>query len=166
MTLYCDTHNWMCVQKMLNHGLDHGLFISLFKRILCHIHWILYLNFKTVLALPKTARSAQTHKIISFIWIVWSTLYVYLCLKSKSIENSNLLKSLTHMTLIIFWLELVRNKASSKVGYSSWHLSIHGRSQPRFYYVKFFFSVTKGRDYDFKLCNFTKESNYITSPLS
>ena len=36
------------------------------------------MNFKAVLALPKTARSAQTHKSISFIWIVWSTLYVYL----------------------------------------------------------------------------------------
>ena len=32
--------------------------------------------------LPKTARSAQTHKSMSFIWIVWSTLYVYLCLKA------------------------------------------------------------------------------------
>ena len=36
------------------------------------------MNFKAVLALQKTARSAQTHKSISFIWIVWSTLYVYL----------------------------------------------------------------------------------------
>ena len=36
------------------------------------------MNFKAVLALPKMARSAQTHKRISFIWIVWSTLYVYL----------------------------------------------------------------------------------------
>jgi len=34
-----------------------------------------YLNFKAVLVLPKTAGSAQTHKSISFIWIVWSTLY-------------------------------------------------------------------------------------------
>ena len=33
------------------------------------------MNFKTVIALPKTARSAQTHKSISFIWIVWSTLH-------------------------------------------------------------------------------------------
>ena len=31
------------------------------------------MNFKAVLALPKT------HKSISFIWILWSTLYVYLC---------------------------------------------------------------------------------------
>ena len=30
---------------------------------------ISYLNFKAVLALPKTARSAQTHKSISFIWM-------------------------------------------------------------------------------------------------
>ena len=39
-----------------------------------------YLNFESVLVLPKTAGSAQTNKSISFIWIVWSTLYVYLCL--------------------------------------------------------------------------------------
>ena len=50
------------------------------------IHWIAcvlaYLNFIfefiAVLVLPKTASSAQTHKSMSFIWIVWSTLYVYL----------------------------------------------------------------------------------------
>ena len=41
------------------------------------------MNFKAVLALPKTARSAQTHKSISFIWNVWSTLYVYLCLQPR-----------------------------------------------------------------------------------
>ena len=28
--------------KMLNHGLNHGLFLSLFKLIPCHIHWIVY----------------------------------------------------------------------------------------------------------------------------
>ena len=39
----------------------------------------MYLNFKAVLVLPKTARSAKAHKSISFIWILWSTLYVYLC---------------------------------------------------------------------------------------
>ena len=38
------------------------------------------MNFKAVLALPKMAKSAQTYKSISFIWIVWSTLYIYLCL--------------------------------------------------------------------------------------
>ena len=41
--------------------------------------YISYLDFKAALALPKMARSVQTHKSISFIWIVWSTLYVYLC---------------------------------------------------------------------------------------
>ena len=46
---------------------------SLFK-------FCVYLNFKAVLALPIMAHSAQTHKSISSIWIVWSTLYVYLCL--------------------------------------------------------------------------------------
>ena len=42
------------------------------------------MNFKAVLALPKTARSTQNHKIISFIWSVWSTLYVYLWLEGHS----------------------------------------------------------------------------------
>ena len=46
------------------------------------IHWIVcvlaYLNFRAVLVLPKMAASAQTHKSMSFIWVVWSTLYVYL----------------------------------------------------------------------------------------
>ena len=62
---------------------NHGLFLSLFKLIPCPIHWIVYiwisyLNFNAVLALRKLAGSAQTHQSISFIWIVWSTLYVYL----------------------------------------------------------------------------------------
>ena len=39
------------------------------------------------LVLPKRAGSAQTQKSMSFIWIVWSTLYVYLwflCEKKSS----------------------------------------------------------------------------------
>ena len=48
---------------------------------------ISYLNFKAVLALPQTARSAQTHKSMSFIWIVWSTLYVYLWLRPESCSS-------------------------------------------------------------------------------
>ena len=87
MTLYCGTHNWLCVQKMLNHGLNHGFFLLLFKLLSGPIHWIVcvlayfnfILNFRAVLVLPKTAGSAQTHRSMSFIWIVWSTLYVYLC---------------------------------------------------------------------------------------
>ena len=46
------------------------------------------MNFKAVLALPKTAGSAQTPKSISFIWIVWSTLYVYLCRRVKLKSDS------------------------------------------------------------------------------
>ena len=53
------------------------LFILLFK-LMCYPIWISYLNFRAVLALPKTASSAQAHKSISFIWIIRSTLYVYL----------------------------------------------------------------------------------------
>ena len=45
------------------------------------------MNFKAVLALPKMARSAQTHKSISFIWIVWSTLYVYLWVYPQLLLN-------------------------------------------------------------------------------
>ena len=68
--LYCGTHNLLWVLKMLNHGLNHGLFLSLFKLLTCHIHWIdmckpvsiSYLNFRAVLVLPKTAGSAQTQK--------------------------------------------------------------------------------------------------------
>ena len=45
---YTLAHTINCVcSKMLNHGLNHGLFLSLFKP--CHIHWIVlvlvYLNF-------------------------------------------------------------------------------------------------------------------------
>ena len=88
MSLYCGTHMWMCVQKMLNHGLNHGFFLLLFKLLSCPIHWIVcvlaYLNFifELVLVMPKTASSGQTHKSICFIWIVWSTLYVYLWLRA------------------------------------------------------------------------------------
>ena len=47
---YTVTHTIDCVcSKMLNHSLNHGLFLSLFKLIPCPIHWIVYvlayLNF-------------------------------------------------------------------------------------------------------------------------
>ena len=55
-----------------------------------------YLNlifeFQTVLELSKSARSAQTHKSISFIWIVWNTLYVYLWLAWEKIVVTHLSK--------------------------------------------------------------------------
>ena len=37
------------------------------------------MNFRAVLVLLKMAGSAQAHKSMSFIWILWRTLYVYLC---------------------------------------------------------------------------------------
>ena len=89
---YTLAHKINCVcNKMLNHGLDHGFFLSLFKLTPFPVHWIVcvlaYLNFifefKAVLAKPKTARSAQTHKNIIFNRIVWSTLYVYLWLRAR-----------------------------------------------------------------------------------
>ena len=47
---YTVAHTIDCVcSKMLNHGLNHWLFLSPFKLIPCHIHWIIfmlaYLNF-------------------------------------------------------------------------------------------------------------------------
>ena len=50
----------------------------------CYPIWISYLNFRAVLVLPKMAGSAQTHKSMSFIRIVWSTLYVYLWLEVEA----------------------------------------------------------------------------------
>ena len=101
---YTEAHTIDCVcSKMLNHGLNRGLFLSLFKLILCPTRWIVYvlaylnLNFKAVLALPKMAGSAQTHKSISFIWILWSTLYVYLwptvCLKPAMAASNKMVPS-------------------------------------------------------------------------
>ena len=79
---YTVAHTINCVcSKMLNHSLNHGLFLSLFKLIRCPMHWIVhllaYLNFKVVSALPKMARSAQKHKSISFICI-FGALYMYI----------------------------------------------------------------------------------------
>ena len=51
---------------------------------MCYPIQISYLNFEAVLVLPKTAGSAQTHNSISFIWIVWST--VYLCHSPKQLS--------------------------------------------------------------------------------
>ena len=60
--------------------------------------WISYLNFQDVLTLPKTARSAQTHKSMSFIWIFWSTLYVYVCPKGKKLGT----KSVFYVVVVIW----------------------------------------------------------------
>ena len=45
-----------------------------------YIELYMYLNFKAVLALP-------THKSISFNWIVWSTLDVYLWHKYQPTQS-------------------------------------------------------------------------------
>ena len=55
----------------------------------CEPIQISYLNFRAVLGLPKTAGSAQTHKSMSVIWIVWSTLYVYLWFQCECPMKSN-----------------------------------------------------------------------------
>ena len=75
------------------------------------------MNFKAVLALPKTARSAKTHKNISFISIVWSTLYMYIYLwiqlwKSEVSSQSNckLLEILQTHQKNYFGSTLVANK--------------------------------------------------------
>ena len=62
---------------MLNHGLNHGFIPFTFQaytlpntlNCVCVslFEFQTYLNLKAVLALPKTAHSAQTHKSISFI---------------------------------------------------------------------------------------------------
>ena len=52
---------------------------------------ISYWNFEAVLALPKMAHSAQKHKSISFIWIVWSTLCVYESSQWENIDGSGIL---------------------------------------------------------------------------
>ena len=35
-------HTFECMCSKINHGLNHGLFISLLKHINCPIHWIVY----------------------------------------------------------------------------------------------------------------------------
>ena len=53
----------------------------------------------------KMANSAQTHKNMFFIWIVWSTLYVYLCLILWSLMKTQF----RHSKLEIDWLMTYRS---------------------------------------------------------
>ena len=80
------------------------------------------MNFKAVLALPKTARSAQTHKSISFIWIVWSTLCVYLWPDPKEYLSfrsiSNFYNILTGFALTGYWNWRSHLKARYSLGSS------------------------------------------------
>ena len=78
--------------------------------------WISYFNFRAVLVLPKTVGSAQTHKSMSVIWIVWSTLYVYLCLTAQFV----FLISVTPAVDKILWLKnpLILNFSTLMKGWS------------------------------------------------
>ena len=64
------------------------------------------MNFKAVLALPKTARSAQTHKRISFIWIVWSTLCISLLWKSTFGDHVNASQITKRFSWFNFWAKI------------------------------------------------------------
>ena len=98
--------NQLCVQKILNHGLNHGFFLSLFKLIPCPIHWIVYVwaysnfifDFLNSFSTTQNSRLCPDNQIISLIWIVWSTLYVYLWPKCKRSKLDNLIeiKSIEH----------------------------------------------------------------------
>ena len=85
---YTVAHTFDCVCSKINNSWFNPWFSFYFSSLYPapYIEWymccpiqISYLNFTAVLARPKTAHSAQTHKSIPFIWIVWSNLYVYLC---------------------------------------------------------------------------------------
>ena len=98
------------------HGLYHGLFISLFKLIPCPIHWIVYVlaNSNFLFEFYSSFSTAQTHKSIIFIWIVWSTLYVYLWL------------------LIQPWLYTISGSLQRKIkeNCNSWQIDISHHSFP------------------------------------
>ena len=81
-------YSMYCNHWPLNHGLNHVSFLSLFKLMLCPIHWIMcvlaYSNFvfqfqSIFCTVQNDPLSPDTEKkSVSFIWIVWRTLYVYL----------------------------------------------------------------------------------------
>ena len=67
---YTVAHTIDCVcSKMLNHGLNHGLFLSLFKLIPCHIHLIVL-----VLGVGQryTYRVLQTIQMKVILLSVWA----------------------------------------------------------------------------------------------
>ena len=72
------------------------------------------MNFRAVLVLPKTAGSAQTHRCMRFIWIVWSTLYLYLWLPPGGKMSKYIRKYMTEHILsrvglvdaVIWWFKL------------------------------------------------------------
>ena len=77
---------------------------------ICQPIQILHLNFKAALALPKTA---QTHKSVSFICIVWSTIYVYLWRKHQFFSQ----ETWTYVQVIDFLeLWLICSQKTIKIG--------------------------------------------------
>ena len=85
---YTVAHTIGCVcSKMLNHGLNHGLFLSLFKLTPCIIHWFVY-----VLAYRKVASSRPVY--YSIFYLFWGatnqdvllTEMCYYCYIQKSIK--------------------------------------------------------------------------------
>ena len=83
------------------------------------------MNFKAALALPKMAGSAQTYESLSLIWIVWSTLYVYLWRRPQHFYKSSQLlwksfrnsdgRPRTILMLVEIWnLEFLNDNTKSK----------------------------------------------------
>ena len=75
-------HSIDCVcSKMLNHGLNHGLFLSLFKLIPCPIHWIVCVSlFKWVVAVVQLFQQISQEafrKGCFCIWIGYSIIWKY-----------------------------------------------------------------------------------------
>ena len=80
---YTLAHTIDCVCcKMLNHGLNHGLFFFHFSIAYILPHWIEnllgYLNFIFSFSTAGNGPLCPDIWNIIFIWIVWRTLYVYL----------------------------------------------------------------------------------------
>ena len=53
--------------------------------------------------MPKTTGSAQTQKCMSFIWIVWSTLYVYLWQKEELTKQNARNAKLVNSAFQFLW---------------------------------------------------------------
>ena len=61
------TIDFVC-SKMLNHRLNHGLFLSLFKLIPCPIHWIVYvLLWRTRILLLTKSKGHNSNETYTFM---------------------------------------------------------------------------------------------------
>ena len=72
MTLYCGTHNWLCVQKMLNHGLSSEFWARQAQREVVKIknldfsYWAWSTPWGHVLSLKKFCRNPALSWAISY----------------------------------------------------------------------------------------------------